>query len=127
MAKVKKKKAPKTSKKTKKPVKVTTIKAVARQEKPNKEFLSSALREIEQQLEMLKSHKKQMERELYLLALDFNDTQNQENQLRDRISKLILKESQLNTHKTKVESEMKNVEEKINKVTRIDSEMKGME
>ncbi len=116
----------KTTKKTRK--KKTTKKTIKpKLQKKSKEFLSSALTEIEHQLESLQSTKKQMERDLYLLALDFNDTQNEENKLRDKISKLVQKETQLNTKKTELKAGMQELQEKINKVTRIDAEMKGME
>jgi len=127
MAKKKKTSASKKIKKTLKVKKKTTVKTPAVNTASSKQFLSSALREIEQQLEMLKTQKKQMERDLYLLALDYNDTQNQENSLRDSISKLVQREAHLSTKKTKIESDMKGLQEKITKVTRINSEMKGME
>ncbi|PJA19843.1 MAG: hypothetical protein COX63_01235 [Candidatus Diapherotrites archaeon CG_4_10_14_0_2_um_filter_31_5] len=123
-----KKKVKKTSKK--KTVKKTTAKKrTVKKTAPAKtsaEFLSSALKEIEQQLGALQGQKKGMERDLYLLALDFNDTQNEENQLRDKISKLVERESHLNTKKTKLKSEMQSLQEKITKVTQINAEMKGM-
>ena len=127
-----KKKRKKTSKKkttkktkTKKRAKKRTVKRTA-PKKTSAEFLSSALKEIEQQLNALQGQKKGMERDLYLLALDFNDTQNEENKLRDRISKLVQRESGLNTKKTKLKSEMQSLQEKITKVTQINAEMKGM-
>lgn len=123
-----KKKGKKTSKKkTKRKVKKKKAVRHNAPKKAGSEFLSSALKEIEQQLSSLHSQKKGMERDLYLLALDFNDTQNEENKLRDRISKLVQKESHLNTKKTKLKSEMQSLQEKITKVTRINAEMKGME
>ena len=125
-----KKKGKKTSKKeTKKKKKAVRKKAVKKVSpaKTSSAFLSSALKEIEQQLAALQSQKKSMERDLYLLALDFNDTQNEENKLRDKISKLVQKESHLNTNKTKLKSEMQSLQEKITKVTQINAEMKGME
>jgi chromosome segregation ATPase len=127
MPKKKKKKTSKkkTIKRARK--KVRKAREPARVKKTSNEFLSSALREIEQQLDALKAQKKAMERELYLLALDFNDTQNEENALRDKISKLVQKEAQLNTKKTRIKEEMQALQEKINKVTKINAEMRGME
>jgi len=107
--------------------KKSTKKRITVPKKAGSEFLSSALKEIEQQLEALQDTKKKMERELYLLALDFNDTQNEENVLRDKISKLVQKESHLNTQKTKIKTDVQSLQEKINKVTQINAEMKGME
>ncbi len=127
MPKSKKKKTSKKMpvKKTKKKRTVTARSPVKKSS--SKEFLSSALKEIEQQLGALKGDKKKLERELYLMALDVNDTQNEENLLRDKISKLVQKEAHLNTKKTKSESELESLQEKINKVTKINTEMKGME
>ncbi len=131
MAKKKKagKKSSNKSKAKKKKVvrKKSVKKIVVVPKKAGSNFLSSALKEIEQQLEALHINKKKMERELYLLALDFNDTQNEENVLRDKISKLVQKEAHLNTRKTKIKTNVQSLQEKINKVTRINAEMKGME
>jgi len=128
MPKAKRKKtSTKKPTKTKKVNKKKTAKRIAMPKKPGTAFLSSALNEIEQQLNALQIDKKKTERDLYLLALDVNDTQNEENQLRDQISKLVQKESHLNSKKTRLKTEMQTLEEKINKVTRINAEMKGME
>lgn len=128
MPKAKRKKTSKKKPtKAKKVNKKKTAKRIAMPKKPSTAFLSSALNEIEQQLNALQIDKKKTERDLYLLALDVNDTQNEENQLRDQISKLVQKESHLNSKKTRLKTEMQTLEEKINKVTRINAEMKGME
>jgi chromosome segregation ATPase len=126
---------PKKKKKTsKKEVKQTVKKKVSRKtakkdiesKGQSKEFLASALNELEEQTRNLKNQKRTMERELYLLALDFNDTQKEETKLKEKIAKLVHIEETLNAKKTKTKSELDSLNEKITKVDKINAEMKGV-
>ncbi|MBU2476988.1 hypothetical protein KKG83_05960 [Candidatus Micrarchaeota archaeon] len=127
MPKKKKKTSKKEVKKTvkKKASRKTSKKEVAKKGS-SKEFLASALNELEEQTRNLKNQKRTMERELYLLALDFSDTQKEENKLKEKIAKLVHSEETLNAKKIKTKSDLDALNEKITKVDKINAEMKGV-
>ena len=81
--------------------------------------LNEALGDISKELTKLKKNKVSLVRKLSDFEKEIINTQNRESELRDKISRLVAKESQLNKSKEVSQSKVLNLKEKIAKIKKI--------
>ena len=96
--------------------------AVAKQVKTHS-LLSEALKDIEGELERLRLEKIATERGLQSIAGSISSTQEQEVELKNKVTKLVAKEEELNLKRSRLKEQIDKVKDKISKVTQLEAEM----
>ncbi len=105
---------------------------VGKTKKKNKKKVSShsvlneALGDVSKELSKLKKNKISLSTKLGKLESDIVNAQNSETKLRDRISKLIAKESELNKSKGISQAKLLRTKEKIAKIKKIQEELRDI-
>ncbi|MFH1255975.1 MAG: hypothetical protein V1494_01650 [Candidatus Diapherotrites archaeon] len=124
----KKKKASKPRKAAKKPAKKNKKKspAVAKQVKTHS-LLSEALKDIEAELERLRLEKISTERGLQSVAGTISSTQDQQVELKNKVTKLVAKEEELSLKRNRLKEQIDKVKDKITKVTQLEAEMEEID
>lgn len=90
------------------------------------EILSEALGDVSKELSKLKKDKLSLSGRLEKLESEIVGAQNSETRLRDKISKLVAKESDLNKSKGVSQAKLLKIKEKISKIKKIQEELRDI-
>lgn len=86
-------------------------------------LLSTALKDLEVQIKSLKKDKASFQADLKRISNALDVDRDLERALQEKIGGLVEKEASLNERRKKIQSQIDQVSDKINKVSRIKSEM----
>ena len=88
-----------------------------------KSALSGAIRDLENEINKLGKDKSNLKRMLSSIASSINVDHSKERELQQEIARLIEKEAQLNQRKKNLQAKIDSVADKLNKISKIKSEM----
>lgn len=117
----------KVEKKVIKTVKKTSTLPLPKKEvEKEKDLLNQAVMDLTKELRILRSAKNKLEKQMNSVSGELGSTQNQELELRDKISELMRKEALLVKKKTSAKDKMVLLEQRIEKVKEIGRELKSV-
>ncbi len=102
------------------------IKRKSKSLKSDHAVLGEALTDISRELSKLKRDKESLSKKMDASDQEIINVQNYEARLRDRISKLVAKESQLNKSKGASQEKLLKIKEKISKIKKIQEELRDI-
>jgi len=95
-----------------------------RKPKENKVLLTEALRDLTKEINVLKRDRSKLNRQISNIDKSMVGAQEKEAKLRDTISRLVARESNLNKRKSSTQSKILKLKEKLAKVSKIKQDIR---
>lgn len=100
------------------------LKRVSSKSKDQKTVLKEALSDISREINRLKRERVSIIGKMDLIEKTILQSQNKENLLRDKITRLVQQESSLNKKKSDAQSQLMRLKERLDKIKKIEQEIK---